>query len=125
MTPTGFEGNIACFTGFSSHYDEVRPAPPDALAPLLCAMTRVARPGLVVDLGSGTGLSTCHWSEKAERVIGVEPTQSMTRSEGRGNRIGRTARSKPARTRQRGEALALELPGVIGSGAGQLNRAAA
>lgn len=77
MTATGFEGNIARFTGFSSHYDEVRPAPPEALAPLLCAMARITRPELVLDLGSGTGLSTRYWSDKAERVIGVEPTQSM------------------------------------------------
>src|SRR5262249_1126657 len=36
-------------------------------------------PLLVVDLGSGTGLSTYAWSERAERVIGVEPNADMRR----------------------------------------------
>lgn len=74
---TGFEGNIARFTGFSAHYDEVRPSPPPALAPLLCRTATVQRPRLVVDLGSGTGLSTRYWAGKADAVIGVEPSDSM------------------------------------------------
>ncbi len=34
-------------------------------------------PALVVDLGSGTGLSTAIWGERAERVIGIEPNADM------------------------------------------------
>ena len=35
------------------------------------------RPALVVDLGSGTGLSTAIWGGRAERVIGIEPNADM------------------------------------------------
>jgi SAM-dependent methyltransferase len=35
------------------------------------------RPDLVVDLGSGTGLSTRYWDGRAQRVIGVEPSKDM------------------------------------------------
>jgi len=51
--------------GFADHYDEFRPSPP---AVLLDALTRYAGPSaprLVVDLGSGTGLSTRAWAARA------------------------------------------------------------
>lgn len=35
------------------------------------------RPAIVVDLGSGTGLSTRVWVGRAERVVGVEPDRGM------------------------------------------------
>lgn len=63
--------------GFADHYDTFRPKPPPVL---LDALTRYAGgPSLrlVVDLGSGTGLSTRAWSERAEEVVGVEPNQAM------------------------------------------------
>lgn len=72
-----FAANIERFTGFAAHYDEHRPSPPDALSGLLCQLARSARPELVVDLGSGTGLSTRYWSGRAEGVIGIEPTPAM------------------------------------------------
>lgn len=65
------------FTGFGAHYDQARPQAPEALADLLCPIAGCAVPRLVVDLGSGTGLSTRYWSARAEAVIGVEPTASM------------------------------------------------
>jgi SAM-dependent methyltransferase len=34
-------------------------------------------PTLVVDLGSGTGLSTAIWGERAQQVIGIEPNADM------------------------------------------------
>ena len=34
-------------------------------------------PALVVDVGSGTGLSTAIWGERAGRVIGIEPNADM------------------------------------------------
>jgi ubiquinone/menaquinone biosynthesis C-methylase UbiE len=37
------------------------------------------RPRLVVDLGSGTGLSTILWAGRAEQVVGVEPNTDMRR----------------------------------------------
>jgi len=63
--------------GFAAHYDAYRPRPPQILLETLCRIARVERPALVVDLGSGTGLSTREWSEFTERVIGVEPNPAM------------------------------------------------
>ncbi len=72
-----FSGNIERFTGFADQYDKYRPAPPAVLAEILCQLARIDHPKLVVDLGSGTGLSTRYWADKAEQVIGVEPTLAM------------------------------------------------
>ena len=41
------------------------------------SLAGVERPALVVDLGSGTGLSTRFWAEHADAVVGVEPTPEM------------------------------------------------
>lgn len=63
--------------GFADHYDAFRPKPPSVL---LDALTRYAGgPPLrrVVDLGSGTGLSTRAWAERASEVVGVEPNPAM------------------------------------------------
>ncbi len=72
-----FAATIERFSGFADVYDRYRPAPPAALAALLSRYAHVARPQLVVDLGSGTGLSTRYWADKAERVIGIDPTADM------------------------------------------------
>lgn len=63
--------------GFAERYDRYRPSPPPALIELLPGLAGVERPQLVVDLGSGTGLSTRLWSERAEQVVGVEPNDAM------------------------------------------------
>jgi SAM-dependent methyltransferase len=63
--------------GFAEHYDRNRPRPPTALLDLLPGLAGVDRPRLVVDLGSGTGLSTRAWADRAEEVIGVEPNDAM------------------------------------------------
>jgi SAM-dependent methyltransferase len=63
--------------GFADHYDAFRPKPPTVL---LDALTRYAGgPPLrfVVDLGSGTGLSTRAWAMRAGEVVGVEANESM------------------------------------------------
>ena len=63
--------------GFADRYDAFRPAPP---AILLDALARYAgRPPIarVVDLGSGTGLSTRAWAERADEVVGIEPNPEM------------------------------------------------
>jgi ubiquinone/menaquinone biosynthesis C-methylase UbiE len=65
------------WTGKASSYDRVRPTPPLALLDLLTQLIGTPHPALVVDLGSGTGLSTAIWSERAERVIGIEPNADM------------------------------------------------
>jgi SAM-dependent methyltransferase len=63
--------------GFASGYDSHRPSPPRALLDILCLEAQVERPGLVVDLGSGTGLSTRAWADRAEQVVGVEASPEM------------------------------------------------
>ncbi|MBA3365070.1 MAG: methyltransferase domain-containing protein, partial [Actinobacteria bacterium] len=63
--------------GFAAGYDAYRPASPGAILDLLSFVAQTDRPGLVVDLGSGTGLSARAWAESAERVVGVEPNHAM------------------------------------------------
>lgn len=65
------------WTGKSSSYDRVRPTPPPVLLDLLTQLIHTPHPALVVDVGSGTGLSTAIWGERAERVIGIEPNADM------------------------------------------------
>jgi ubiquinone/menaquinone biosynthesis C-methylase UbiE len=65
------------WTGKASRYDRARPTPPPALLDLLTQLIAMPHPALVVDLGSGTGLSTAIWGERAERVIGIEPNVDM------------------------------------------------
>ncbi len=75
------------WTGEASKYDRTRPTPPQALLDLLTQLISTPHPALVVDLGSGTGLSTMIWGGRAQQVIGIEPnadmrTQAMRKIEG-------------------------------------------
>lgn len=63
--------------GFADTYDRNRPAPPRALLDVIARAAAVERLQLVVDLGSGTGLSTRPWAELADEVVGVEPQAAM------------------------------------------------
>jgi SAM-dependent methyltransferase len=63
--------------GFAELYDRFRPRPPRALLELLPSLLETDRPRLVVDLGSGTGLSTRVWADLADEVIGIEPNDAM------------------------------------------------
>jgi len=72
-----FSGNIERFSGFAHLYDQYRPQPPQDLARLLAGFGGIDSLSLVVDLGSGTGLSTRYWADKAVQVIGVEPAPDM------------------------------------------------
>src|SRR5215208_6283024 len=63
--------------GFAERYDRYRPRPPIALLELLPPLAGVERPRLVVDLGSGTGLSTRFWADDADEVVGIEPNDAM------------------------------------------------
>jgi predicted O-methyltransferase YrrM len=65
------------WTGKASSYDRVRPEPPPVLLDLLTQVIHLPHPALVVDVGSGTGMSTAIWGERAERVIGIEPNADM------------------------------------------------
>jgi len=79
MTSSFQPAHIARFDGFTDVYDAWRPAPPQALAQALAQFTRLERLALVVDLGSGSGLSTRYWAALADQVTGVEPGDEMRR----------------------------------------------
>ena len=64
-------------SGFAARYHAHRPKPPAALVDMLLQLAGTPRPALVVDLGSGTGISTMVWAPHAERVVGVEPLDEM------------------------------------------------
>jgi SAM-dependent methyltransferase len=70
------EANARRFRGFAGTYDANRPAPPDGLGPLLASYANTKRP-VVVDLGSGTGLSSRWAATWAASVVGVEPSDDM------------------------------------------------
>ena len=69
--------NLERFSGFAEEYDAYRPSPPAVLRNILVELAMATRPNLVVDIGSGTGLSTRYWAESADRVIGIEPNHDM------------------------------------------------
>lgn len=72
------------FSGFASLYNDVRPQPPQVICDILTQLAQVERPRLVVDLGSGTGLSTRIWAERADQIVGIEPSAEMrTQAEAR------------------------------------------
>ncbi|MBP1042172.1 class I SAM-dependent methyltransferase [Vagococcus sp. BWB3-3] len=68
--------NVERFSGFADLYEDVRPSFPEEAIALACSDLR-RKPAVVVDLGSGTGLSTRAWSDHAQLVIGVEPNEEM------------------------------------------------
>lgn len=68
--------NAQRFMGFADVYDKARPTVPQACVALLTRyLGRV--PDTVVDLGSGTGLSTRAWAGACREAIGVEPSPDM------------------------------------------------
>jgi SAM-dependent methyltransferase len=71
--------NVERFMGFADVYDTYRPRPPLALLDILTQLAQAPRPALVVDLGSGTGLSSAIWAGRADSVVGVEPSADMRR----------------------------------------------
>jgi SAM-dependent methyltransferase len=62
--------------GFADLYNAARPAPPPELGVLLRSYANVVSPS-VVDLGSGTGLSTRWAASWAAEVVGIEPSDEM------------------------------------------------
>src|SRR5207244_1398133 len=68
--------NVERFEGFAELYDKHRPQPPRLIVDVLRQLCGEAHPA-VVDIGSGTGLSTLIWTECAREVIGVEPGAGM------------------------------------------------
>jgi len=70
------DANLDRFSGFAELYDAVRPSPPPALGALLSAYAGT-RSAEVVDLGSGTGLSSRWAAGWAGSVTGIEPNDDM------------------------------------------------
>ncbi len=69
--------NIERFSGFAGAYDAYRPQPPSVIVEIVTQFARCPKPRRVVDIGSGTGLSTVIWAESADEVIGIEPNPDM------------------------------------------------
>ncbi len=69
--------NVNRFSGFADTYDKYRPQPPLVLVDILTQLAQIERPHLVVDIGSGTGLSTRLWAKHVNQVIGIEPSTDM------------------------------------------------
>ena len=71
--------NVERFMGFADTYDKYRPAIPTVILDILTQLAQTPHPRRVVDIGSGTGLSTRVWADRADDVIGVEPGDDMRR----------------------------------------------
>ena len=69
--------NVQRFTGFADLYDQYRPTLPLVIGEVLSQLAGSERPLRVVDLGSGTGLSTRLWKGFEATVIGIEPSPDM------------------------------------------------
>ncbi len=79
QTSIHHSANLERFSGFAALYDDVRPQPPATIIDVLLQLAQIERPRLVVDLGCGAGLSTRIWAERADQVVGVEPSADMRR----------------------------------------------
>ena len=65
------------FAGFADLYSLVRPQPPQKVVEIALGIQDKLRFERVVDLGSGTGLSTIIWKAVSNSVVGIEPTEDM------------------------------------------------
>jgi ubiquinone/menaquinone biosynthesis C-methylase UbiE len=68
--------NVDRFSGFAELYDQHRPRPPELIVDLLTQLAAKPAP-VVVDIGSGSGLSTVIWTNCAAQLVGVEPNADM------------------------------------------------
>lgn len=67
----------ARFSGFADLYASVRPRPPKKVTEIVLNILGCSSVEQVVDLGSGTGLSTSIWQAFTKSLIGIEPTADM------------------------------------------------
>jgi len=74
--PNITQENIDRFSGFTDLYNASRPVPPEIILNIILKYLP-APPQTVIDIGSGTGLSTTIWRDIAARVIGIEPNDDM------------------------------------------------
>jgi len=68
--------NIDRWSGFADIYNASRPVPPDIITQSILIYLE-SPPELVVDIGSGTGLSTMIWRGIVPKIIGIEPNDDM------------------------------------------------
>ena len=67
--------NIDRFSGYTDLYNAARPVPPEIIVRSI--LKYAPAPEFVVDIGSGTGLSTMIWRGVAPNIIGIEPNNDM------------------------------------------------
>lgn len=63
------------FTGLATIYGQARPTYPPAL--VRWCLEQAPAPGLIVDLGCGTGISTRLFASTGHPVIGIDPNADM------------------------------------------------
>jgi ubiquinone/menaquinone biosynthesis C-methylase UbiE len=68
--------NANRYGAFAEIYNINRPIPPKIIIDII-KMYSSSEPQLVVDIGSGTGLSTFIWKGIASQIVGIEPDDRM------------------------------------------------
>lgn len=76
---SSLQANVERFSGFADTYDKYRPQPPTIIIDILTQLAQTDHPHLTIDLGCGTGLSTRIWANRADKTIGIEPSDDMRR----------------------------------------------
>ncbi len=73
--------NAKRFSGkeYTQMYHDFRPDPPITIIQQSLNYLNQAKAELVIDMGSGTGLSTGIWTDFTEKIIGIEPGEDMIR----------------------------------------------
>jgi ubiquinone/menaquinone biosynthesis C-methylase UbiE len=75
------EAIVDRFSGkdYLDFYDRHRPSAPQALVDCTLQYAKMEQADLVVDIGSGTGLSSFIWKDRAASILGVDPSADMRR----------------------------------------------
>jgi SAM-dependent methyltransferase len=65
------------FTGLAEHYEQGRPGYPDEAVAFIMTRCGLVRGSVLVDVGSGTGISSRLFAARGVGVVGVEPNADM------------------------------------------------